>query len=81
MLFANITENIGRSALCMKNKKEEVVKMDKFERLNRETREYNNKNIDRFNNACNKYGSAEYWRNYWNNQTYKKNNGEYSKHY
>lgn len=28
-----------------------------------------------------KYGSAEYWRNYYNNKTYKQNNGEYSRKY
>jgi hypothetical protein len=55
--------------------------MDKFERLNRETREYNNKNVNRFNPATPKYGSREYWLNYYNNQTYKQNNGQYSKHY
>lgn len=55
--------------------------MDKFERLNRETREFNNRNVDRFNTSANKYGTSEYWRNYWNNKTYKENNGQYSKHY
>lgn len=55
--------------------------MDKFERLNRETRDFNNRNVDRFNTASPKYGSHEYWQNYWNNQTYKQNNGEYSKKY
>ena len=55
--------------------------MDKFERLNRETREFNNRNVDRFNPSTPCYGSSEYWRNYWNNQTYKANNGQYSRHY
>lgn len=55
--------------------------MDKFERLNRETREFNNTNVDRFNSSTPKYGTSEYWRNHWNNQTYKANNGQYSKHY
>lgn len=52
-----------------------------FDRLNRETREYNNKNINRFSAPNNNYGSSEYWRNYWNNQTYKANNGQFSKKY
>lgn len=51
-----------------------------FDRLNRETRDFNNKNVNRFNENV-KYGSSEYWKNYWNNQTYKKNNGEYSNYY
>jgi hypothetical protein len=54
---------------------------DKFARLNRETREYNNKNVDRFNRSTPKYGTSEYWLNYWNNQTYKQNNGQYSSKY
>lgn len=54
---------------------------DKFERLNRETREFNNRNVDRFNPSTPKYGTSEYWRNYFNNQTYKSNNGEYSRKY
>ena len=28
-----------------------------------------------------KYGTKEYWQNYYNNKTYKTNNGEYSSHY
>lgn len=55
--------------------------MDKFERLNRETREFNNRNVDRFNRASSNYGTSAYWENYHNNQTYKQNNGQYSKHY
>lgn len=55
--------------------------MNRFENFNRDTREYNNKNVNRFNGSCNKYGTSEYWRNYWNNQTYKQNNNQYSKHY
>ena len=54
--------------------------MDKFERLNRETREFNNR-VDRLSESSNKYGTKEYWMNYWNNQTYKQNNGQYSQHY
>lgn len=55
--------------------------MDKFERLNQETRNYNNSNFDRFNAAAPKYGTTAYWQNYFNNQTYKQNNGQYSQHY
>ena len=54
--------------------------MDKFERLNRETNEFNNRNVNHYN-PNNRYGTHEYWQNYWNNQTYKQNNGQYSKHY
>lgn len=54
--------------------------MTNFDRLNRETREYNNKNVNRFNENA-KYGTKEYWTNYWNNKTYKNNNGQYSNHY
>lgn len=51
-----------------------------FDRLNRETREYNNRNVDRFNPST----KGNY--NYFdpcrlNNQTYKQNNGQYSKRY
>ena len=52
-----------------------------FDRLNRETQEYNNRNIDRFNTSSSNYGTSEYWQNYWNNQTYKQNNGQYSNFY
>lgn len=56
--------------------------MDKFERLNRETRDYNNnKEVNRFSQSTPNYGSSEFWRNYWNNQTFKQNNGQYSRHY
>lgn len=55
--------------------------MDKFKRLNRETREHNNRNVNRFNRSCTSYGTSTYWQNYWNNQTYKQNNGQYSGHY
>ena len=55
--------------------------MADFEKLNRQTREFNNRNVDRFNKSSPKYGSANYWLNYRNNQTYKENNGQYSEHY
>ena len=51
--------------------------MADFDRLNRETREYNS----RVHYENTKYGTSEYWRNYYNNQTYRENNGQYSKHY
>lgn len=51
-----------------------------FERLNRETREHNNKNVDRFNESTKE--NYNYFDPYkLNNQTYKQNNGQYSKHY
>jgi hypothetical protein len=48
-----------------------------FDRLNRETHDYNCNNVNRFNPSTPKYGTSEYWLNYFNNQTYKQNNGEY----
>lgn len=57
--------------------------MDKFEKLNRETFNHNNgisRNLDP-SAGVTRYGTHEYWLNYWNNQTHKQNNGEYSKHY
>ena len=54
--------------------------MDKFDRLNRETREYNNRNVDRFNTSTrSNYSFFDPYR--LNNQTYKSNNGEYSRKY
>ena len=52
----------------------------KFDSLNRETREYNNRNVDRFNPST----KSQY--NYFdpyalNNKTYYNNNGQYSNHY
>ena len=51
-----------------------------FDRLNRQTREFNNRNVDRFNESTRS--------NYCyfdpckaNNQTYYANNGQYSNHY
>lgn len=58
--------------------------MDKIERLNRETQEWRNTFVTRpaaNTNSAPKYGTSEYWLNYWNNQTYKANNGQYSKKY
>ena len=55
--------------------------MDLFDRLNWETREYNNRNVDRFNTSSCRYGSREYWQNYWNAQTSKTNNGDFLGYY
>lgn len=55
-----------------------------FDKLNRATFEHNNIGVDPFSSSSSstpKYGTSEYWQNYWNNQTYKTNNGAYSKHY
>lgn len=52
-----------------------------FDKLNRETHDYNCNNVNRFNPSTPKYGTSEYWQNYFNNQTYKQNNGEYSPKY
>lgn len=52
-----------------------------FDKLNKETREYNSYIHYDTPSSSVKYGTSEYWRNYWNNQTYKQNNGEYSNHY
>ena len=52
-----------------------------FDKLNRETREFNARNVDRFNPSTPKYGTPAYWQNYWNNKTHKQNNGQYSNHY
>lgn len=48
-----------------------------FDKLNRETCEHNNRNVDRFNTSATKGGTSAYWQNYNNNQTYKANNGAY----
>ena len=54
--------------------------MDKFERLNYETREYNNRNVDRYNPSTK--SNYNYFDPYkLNNQTYKNNNGSYSNYY
>lgn len=55
----------------------------KFDRLNRETREFNNRNVDRFNPSTQKnYNSYNPEKqNNLNNKTYKQNNGQYSSKY
>lgn len=51
-----------------------------FERLNRETREHNARNVDRFNKSTRgNYSAASF--NKLNNETYKHNNGIYNKYY
>ena len=56
--------------------------MDKFERLNRETRDYNNRNVNRFNDAVpTKCNAGFNYFDYLNNQTFKEKNGEYSNFY
>lgn len=45
-----------------------------FDKLNRETREYNNRNVSRSEKSRPSLDSL-------NNQTYKANNGIYSRHY
>ena len=51
--------------------------MDRFERLNRETREHRNTCVDRFNTSTSAYTNF----NYLNNRTFKANNGIYSTRY
>ena len=57
--------------------------MDKFDQLNRETREHNARNVDRYNESTR--GSYtrynDYWQSRYNNETYKNNNGTYTKKY
>lgn len=52
-----------------------------FDELNRATREHNARNVDRFNTSTPSCGSPEHWQNVLNNQTFKNNNGEFSKKY
>lgn len=57
--------------------------MTDFDKLNKATKDYNNgitRNIDPTSTHT-KNSISEYWINYWNNQTYKKNNGQYSTKY
>lgn len=50
-----------------------------FDRLNRETREFNNRNVNRFNPSAPNSNRADF--NRLNNETYKQNNGVYSTKY
>jgi hypothetical protein len=52
-----------------------------FEKLNRETQDHNNKNVNRYNPATQQKIYNQFWQNYYNNKTYKNNNGQYSKKY
>ena len=51
-----------------------------FDKLNRETRDYNNKNVDRFNPST-KSNYNYFNPNKLNNETFKTNNGTYSNYY
>ena len=54
--------------------------MADFDRLNRETRDFNNRNVNRYNPST--QGNYNYFDPYkLNNETYKANNGAYSKKY
>lgn len=51
-----------------------------FDRLNKETREYNNRKVDRFNPSTR--GNYNYPNlDRLNNETFKQNNGQYSNFY
>lgn len=69
----------------MKSHNKTVVKKGKqkmadFDRLNRETRDFNNRNVDRFNRSTS--GNYNYFDPYkLNNSTYRQNNGTYSSYY
>lgn len=57
--------------------------MADFDKLNRETRDYNNgitRNIDPTSRANCKISASQLLKNF-NNYTYHRNNGQYSKHY
>lgn len=54
--------------------------MVNFEQLNRETRDYNNRNVDRYNPSTK--SNYNYFNQYQlNNETYKSKNGTYSNYY
>ena len=54
--------------------------MINFEQLNRQTQEYRNTFVDRYNGSTK--GNYNYFNsNQKNNQTYKHNNGSYSRYY
>ena len=56
--------------------------MDRFERANRQTREQNARNVNRFNPSTQSNYSTGNWRmDYYNQQTYYQNNGQYSNRY
>ena len=51
-----------------------------FDRLNRQTRDYNNRNVDRFNEST-KSNYRPFNANDLNNRTYHANNYQYSNYY
>ena len=53
---------------------------NKFDELNRRTRDFNNSNVNKSNNRS-ATESKYYWLTYSNRETYKKNNDRYSKYY
>lgn len=56
--------------------------MDKFDIMNRRTREANARNVDRFNPSTQSNYSTGNWRiDYCNQQTFYQNNGQYSRKY
>ncbi len=57
--------------------------MADFDKLNKETREYNSRVHEYYNYSIEQKQNpiSAYWLNYYNNQTYKQNNGQYSSHY
>ncbi len=52
--------------------------MADFDRLNRETREFNARNVDRFNRSTPPSHTSAAYFNRLNNETYKAHNGQYS---
>ena len=51
--------------------------MDKFERANRQTRDFRNRNVDRFNPSTQSNYKGNWRIDYYNQQTYKQNNGQF----
>jgi hypothetical protein len=55
-------------------------RLEKLNRLNEETRNYNNRNVDRFNRStAGNYNTTNFYR--LNNETYRYNNGQYNNYY
>lgn len=74
------SHNKNQILYIFKNKGDSIMTVN-FDRLNQQTREYNNTNFDRFNTSTPTNKISAYWQNYYNNQTFKQNNGQYSTHY
>lgn len=55
--------------------------MNKFDIANRRTREFNSRNVDRFNPSTQGNYNGNWRQNYCNQQTFYQNNGQYSKKY